>query len=142
MASIKLENVYKYYYSGNKLVEAVKNFSFDIADGRILSILGPSGCGKSSTMRMIAGLEQITKGKLYIGKKVVNDISPAERNVALAFESYALYQHLTIRENISFCLEVKKIPKDSIEKRIEWVSSLLGIKDILEKKTTSLSGGE
>jgi multiple sugar transport system ATP-binding protein len=93
MASVKIENVDKYYYSGNELIKAVDGLNLEINNGEIVSILGPSGCGKSSTMRMIAGLEPITQGNIYIDNKQVNDLDPSERNIALAFESYALYQH-------------------------------------------------
>jgi len=142
MSSVKIENVDKYYYSGNQLVNAVKNLNLDIKDGEIISILGPSGCGKSSTMRMIAGLEQITEGSIYIDGNIVNDLGPAERNVALAFESYALYQHMTVRENICFCLKVRKFSKGQIEDKINWVGKLLGIDKILDSKPASLSGGQ
>ena len=142
MASVKIANVFKYYYSGKKLINAVNNFNLEINNGELVSILGPSGCGKSSLMRMIAGLEQITMGDIFIDSRNVTNLSPAERNVALAFESYALYQHFTVKNNISFCLETKKVPKDNINERVKNISQLLGIENILDVKPSSLSGGQ
>lgn len=142
MASLQFENVHKYYYSGKALVHAVRDLTLDVADGEIVSILGPSGCGKSSTMRMIAGLEQITEGSIFFDRVKVNDMSPAERKVALAFESYALYQHFTVRENISYCLKVGKCGKAEMEETVRWISQLFGITDILDSKPSQLSGGQ
>jgi multiple sugar transport system ATP-binding protein len=142
MASVKIENVDKYYYSGNELIKAVEGLNLEINNGEIVSILGPSGCGKSSTMRMIAGLEPITQGNIYIDNKQVNDLDPSERNIALAFESYALYQHLTVRENISFCLKVKKYSREKTVRMVDSISELLGITDILNSKPFGLSGGQ
>ena len=142
MAVISLEKVNKYYYSRRRLVHAVKDLDMEIKDGEFVSIVGPSGCGKSSTMRMIAGLEGITDGAIRFDGKVVNSMSPAERNVALAFESYALYQHMTVRENISFCLRNKKLSRQQIKEQVDWVTELLSIGNILELKPVSLSGGQ
>jgi multiple sugar transport system ATP-binding protein len=142
MASVKLENVYKYYYSGKKLINAVQNLNLAVKDGEIVSILGPSGCGKSSTMRMIAGLEQITEGSIYFDGVRVNDRTPDQRNIALAFESYALYQHFTVKENISYCLKVGKCDKSEQESRIAWISDLLGLHEIIDTKPLQLSGGQ
>ena len=102
MASLQLEHVHKYYLSGDELVHAVRDASFELQHGDSLALLGPSGCGKSSTMRMVAGLEPVTYGTIRIDGTVANDLTPTERNVALAFESYALYQHMTVRQNIAF----------------------------------------
>jgi multiple sugar transport system ATP-binding protein len=142
MASLQFENVNKYYYSSKTLVHAVQDLNLDVADGEIVSILGPSGCGKSSTMRMIAGLEQITEGTISFDKVRVNDMSPAERKVALAFESYALYQHFTVRENIAYCLKCDRSAKADIEKTVSWISELFGIQGILDMKPSQLSGGQ
>ena len=142
MASIRLEEVNKYYYSGKQLIHAVMDMNLTIQNGEIVSILGPSGCGKSSTMRMIAGLEQITEGNVYVDDVIVNNHTPAERNVALAFESYALYQHLTVKENISFCLKVKGCSVPEMEKQVSWISELLGIGPLLDHKPSGLSGGQ
>jgi multiple sugar transport system ATP-binding protein len=142
MASVSLKNVYKYYWSKKGKVEAVKNLNLDIRDKEIMVLLGPSGCGKTSTLRMIAGIEEISKGKLYIGDNLSNNLTPAQRNIALAFEDYALYFHLTVKENIALCLEAKKIDPNIIKKRIKDVSEILGIGDVLDLKTTALSGGQ
>ena len=142
MASLKLVNVYKNYYSGDKIINAVKDLNLDIKDGELISILGPSGCGKSSTMRMIAGLEDITSGDIFIDSNIVNDLGPSDRNIALAFESYALYQHLSVKENIGFCLKVKKYSKDSIDKSIKEIAELIGIEQILNSRPGGLSGGQ
>jgi multiple sugar transport system ATP-binding protein len=142
MASVKIDSVFKYYYSGNELIKAVADLNLVINNGEIVSILGPSGCGKSSTMRMIAGLEPITVGDIYIDNQRVNDLDPSDRNVALAFESYALYQHLTVRENISFCLKVQRCNGDEINRRVARISELLGIVDFLDSKPVGLSGGQ
>lgn len=142
MASIQIENVSKYYYSGKQLINAVRNLNLTIANGEIVSILGPSGCGKSSTMRMIAGLEQISEGNIYFDEVRVNDMEPAERNIALAFESYALYQHLSVEQNIGFCLKVKACKEDERKEKVDWISDLLGIGPLLDQKPSGLSGGQ
>lgn len=142
MAVISLEKVDKYYYSRRRLVHAVNDLSMEIKDGEFVSIVGPSGCGKSSTMRMIAGLEGITTGVIKFDGKIVNAMSPAERNVALAFESYALYQHMTVEDNISFCLRGKRMSQENMKQQIDWVTDLLNIGDLLDQKPASLSGGQ
>jgi len=142
VASVTLKNVYKYYWSKKKKVEAVKNLSLEVNDKETVALLGPSGCGKTSTLRMIAGLEDISSGELYIDDVLSNNLSPADRNIALAFEDYALYFHLTVRENMELCLEAKNLSKDVIKKKVEDVSEMLGIKDILNVRTTALSGGQ
>jgi multiple sugar transport system ATP-binding protein len=139
MAEIRLEHLYKTYKGG---VEAVKDLNMTIVDGEFLALLGPSGCGKTSTLRMIVGLEDITGGKIYIGKRVVNKIEPKDRNVALAFETYALYPPLSIRENISFCLRAKSVPPEEIKKRVERVANVLGIEDLLDRKPGEIGGGQ
>jgi multiple sugar transport system ATP-binding protein len=142
VASVSLKNVYKYYWSKKEKVEAVKNLNLDVRDKEIVALLGPSGCGKTSTLRMIAGIEEISNGELYIDNNLSNDLTPAQRNIALAFEDYALYFHLTVRENMELCLKAKKLSPDEIIKRIKYISEMLGIEDILDLKTTALSGGQ
>ena len=138
MSIVELNHVWKVY--GGE-VQAVEDVSFSIADGEFLAILGPSGCGKSSTLRMIAGLEDIYKGEILFDGKVVNDLSPNERNIALAFESYALYHRLTVYENIAFPLRAKGMSKLEVDKKVRWIADVLNVTDILEKKPSGLSGG-
>lgn len=139
MSSLSLDGVWK-VYDGD--VVAVREASFTAADGEFLALLGPSGCGKSSTMRMIAGLESISKGEICFGDKVVNDLKPAERNVALAFESYALYSPLTVRENLEFPLKSRSFPRAEITARVEKVVQTFQIADLLDRKPSGLSGGQ
>lgn len=139
MAEVRLENIYKTYRGG---VEAVKNLNLTIQDGEFLALLGPSGCGKTSTLRMIVGLEEITGGLIHIGNRVINDLEPNERNVALAFESYALYPPLSIRENIAFCLRARNIERTEMERRVNEVARILDISDILDRKPAELGGGQ
>ena len=139
MAKVVLENVHKNYGAPE---DAVKGASFTCQDGEFMVLLGPSGCGKTTTLRMITGLETITSGKIIIGDKVVNDLSPQERNVAMAFETYALYPPLTVYENIAFPLQVMKLSTDEIHKRVTEVAENLSITDILEKRTMGLAGGQ
>ena len=138
MASVTLKHIGKIYGKG---VEAVKDLNLEIKDGEFLCILGPSGCGKSTTMRMVAGLEKITSGDMYIGDKRVNDMSPSERDIAMSFENYALYPDMTIYQNIAFPLEIRKVPKDEIHKKVMDVAELLGIQDMLDQLAKDLSGG-
>jgi multiple sugar transport system ATP-binding protein len=138
MATVRLEHVYKNY----RQVKAVIDSNWECKDGEIVSILGPSGCGKSSSLRMIAGLEEITEGSIYIGNKRVNDLSPAERNIALAFENYALYPHMTVRQNISYPLRIRKYEIGEIKKRCDQILSILDLHDISDYKVTGLSGGQ
>ena len=140
MAEVRLEHVYKVYKRGQ--VEAVQDLNLTIKNGEFLALLGPSGCGKTSTLRMIVGLEEITKGKIYIGSRVVNHLEPKDRNVALAFETYALYPPLTIRQNISFCLRARSLPADEIDRRVTNVARILGISDILDRKPGEIGGGQ
>jgi multiple sugar transport system ATP-binding protein len=139
MAEVRLEHVYKTYKGG---VEAVKDLNLTIKDGEFLALLGPSGCGKTSTLRMIVGLEDITGGNIWIGERVVNKLEPNERNVALAFETYALYPPLTVRENIAFCLRAKSVPHAEIDRRVHEVADMLEIRDILSRKPAELGGGQ
>lgn len=139
MSSLELSHVWK-IYEGN--VEAVRNASFYCADKEFIAILGPSGCGKSSTMRMIAGLEEISRGEIKFDDTCVNNLSPKDRNVALAFESYALYSPLTVRENLRFPLVSKKMAERDIKKRIDAFAVAFQLTDLLERKPANLSGGQ
>lgn len=138
MSRVDINGVWK-IYEGD--VEAVQDLNFFIESGEFLAVLGPSGCGKSTTLRMIAGLEDITKGEIRFDGKVVNDLSPSERNLALAFESYALYARLTVHENIAFPLRAKGMSKAEADKKVQWIAKILNVTDILKKKPGSLSGG-
>ncbi len=138
MASLSLKHIYKKYPGG---VTAVSDFCLDIKDKEFLILVGPSGCGKSTTMRMVAGLEKITSGDMYIGDQRVNDMSPSERDIAMSFENYALYPDMTIYQNIAFPLEIRKVPKDEIHKKVLDVANLLGIQGMLDQVAKDLSGG-
>lgn len=140
MAELSIRGVYK-RYEGSKEY-AVKNLSLETNDKEFISILGPSGCGKTTTMRMIAGLETITKGQIYIGGRLINDVPPRYRNVGLAFENYALYPPLTVYENLAFSLKAKGIKELEIEEKVKKIASLLRIEHILEKKPAQLVEGD
>jgi multiple sugar transport system ATP-binding protein len=140
MAPITLKNLVKEYGDGFK---AVNDISLDIGDGELVILVGPSGCGKSTLLRMIAGLEDITSGDLYIGEKRVNDLAPRERNLAMVFQNYALYPHLTVFENIAFPLRLaKKLSNEEIKKKVEDAADLLDLKEHLDRKPANLSGGQ
>jgi multiple sugar transport system ATP-binding protein len=140
MGEVRLEHVYKTYKRGH--VEAVQDLNLTIKDGEFLALLGPSGCGKTSTLRMVVGLEEITGGQVFIGNRRVNNVEPKDRNVALAFETYALYPPLTIRQNISFCLRAKALPPEEIDRRVTEVAEMLSITDILDRKPGEIGGGQ
>lgn len=140
MASVRLVNLWKKYLKGQ--LDGVRGLNLEIKDGEFVSFLGPSGCGKSSTLRMIAGLEDVTEGEIWIGDKLVNDIVPQDRNVAMVFENYALYNYMTVYQNIAFPLQLRKIPGDEIKKAVHNVAEILQITDILYEKPTQLSGGQ
>lgn len=142
MASVTLKNVSKTYISKKKKVNAVRNLDLEVRDGEFMCLLGPSGCGKTSSMRMIVGLEDITEGEIYIGDRLVNGLSPQNRNAAMSFESYALYTHLSVRENILFPLKAGGIPEDERRRRLERVAAMLEIEDLLERGPSRLSGGQ
>jgi multiple sugar transport system ATP-binding protein len=142
MARVGLDHVWKIYEQRGKKVEAVRDLTLACDDGEFLAIVGPSGCGKSSTMRMIAGLESISRGAITIGERVINDVTPADRNIAMVFENYALYPHLTVRENIVLSLEVKGVPAAEIKALLGRAVSTLDIGDILNRKPRQLSGGQ
>lgn len=142
MSRVKLENVWKIYKTRKKDVIGVKNLNLDIKDGQFVALLGPSGCGKSSTLRMLAGLEEITKGKIWVGERIVNEIIPQDRNIAMVFENYALYTHKTVFENIAFPLILRGVSSNEIKKQVYWVAETLKIIDILDENTNKLSGGQ
>lgn len=139
MASLSLKHIYK-VYDGD--VTAVKDFNLEIEDKEFIIFVGPSGCGKSTTLRMIAGLEDISKGELSIDGRVVNDVAPKDRDIAMVFQSYALYPHMTVSENISFGLKLRKMPKDQIEKKVKDAARTLDIEHLLDRKPKALSGGQ
>lgn len=139
MARVSLENVSKIYDNGYK---AVKDMNLDIKDKEFVVLVGPSGCGKSTTLRMIAGLEDISKGKLLIDDKIVNEVSSKDRDIAMVFQSYALYPHMTIRENMGFALKMKKLKKDEINAKVEDIAKILKLEDLLDRKPAQLSGGQ
>lgn len=139
MADIVLDNVSKKYADGTV---AVHDFSLTIADGEFIILVGPSGCGKSTTLNMIAGLEDISSGDLYIGGERVNDKSPKDRDIAMVFQSYALYPHMTVRQNIAFPLTLAKLPKDEITKKVDEAAKILDLEQYLDRKPSNLSGGQ
>jgi multiple sugar transport system ATP-binding protein len=139
MASITLDNVSKVYPND---VTAVRGVSLDIRDGEFMILLGPSGCGKSTTLRMIAGLEPITAGNLLIGGRRVNDVDPAHRDIAIVFQNYALYPHMSVAKNLAFGLKLRRVAPSEIESRINRVAALLGIEPLLARKPSQLSGGQ
>ncbi len=139
MAEVRLESIGKVYPNGFR---AVSDLSLTISDGELLVLVGPSGCGKSTAMRMIAGLEEITDGTLKIGDKVVNNLRPKERDVAMVFQNYALYPHMSVRENIGFALKVAKVPKTEIAERVSRAASVLELEKLLDSRPANLSGGQ
>jgi multiple sugar transport system ATP-binding protein len=139
MASITLEHIGKSYTAG---VDVIRDLSFDIRDGEFMVFVGPSGCGKSTVLRMIAGLETVTSGTLKIGDRVVNDVHPKDRDIAMVFQSYALYPHMTVYDNIAFGLQIRKIPDDEIKKRVQEAADTLGLNAYLDRKPKALSGGQ
>ena len=125
-----------------KGVVAVQQFNLDIKDQEFIVLVGPSGCGKSTTLRMVAGLEEISEGELIIDGKVVNDVAPKDRDIAMVFQSYALYPHMTVYENMAFSLKLKKVPKDEIDRKVREAAAILDITQYLERKPKALSGGQ
>ncbi len=139
MSTVTLTNIKKVY---DNAVTAVHSFNLDIADKEFIVLVGPSGCGKSTTLRMVAGLEEISEGELYIDGKLVNDVEPKDRDIAMVFQSYALYPHMTVKENMEFPLKLKKVPKDEIKQRVTSAAEILGITQYLDRKPKALSGGQ
>ncbi|MCI9392787.1 MAG: ATP-binding cassette domain-containing protein, partial [Oscillospiraceae bacterium] len=166
MATVSLKNVMKIYpHSGDQKkkkakkgeaapekkvnlqvtergVVAVQQFNLDIADQEFIVLVGPSGCGKSTTLRMVAGLEEISEGQLLIDGKVMNDVAPKDRDIAMVFQSYALYPHMTVYENMAFSLKLKKVPKDEIDRKVKEAAEILDITQYLDRKPKALSGGQ
>ena len=139
MAGLSLRHVEK-IYPGN--VKAVYDFNLEVEDKEFIILVGPSGCGKSTTLRMVAGLEEISAGELYIDGVLVNDVLPKDRDIAMVFQDYALYPHMTVHDNMAFGLKLRKMPKDEIERRINEAAEILGIKALLTRKPKALSGGQ
>ncbi|HBP21452.1 MAG TPA: hypothetical protein DEA08_27150, partial [Planctomycetes bacterium] len=140
MASVALKDVVKIYAPGQE--PTVKGVSLEIQDGEFFILLGPSGCGKSTLLRMVAGLETITSGEMRIGERLVNEVAPKDRDIAMVFQSYALYPHLSVRDNLGFGLKMRGTPKDEIAKRIAEVAPPLGLDTLLERLPKALSGGQ
>ena len=139
MASLSLQHIYKIYAGG---VTAVSDFTLDIEDKEFIVLVGPSGCGKSTTLRMVAGLGEISDGELYIGDKLVNDVAPKDRDIAMVFQNYALYPHMTIYDNMAFGLKLRKTPKAEIDRRVKEAAKILDIEHLLTRKPKALSGGQ
>ena len=139
MSTVSLQHIFK-IYDGN--VTAVSDFNLEIADKEFIVLVGPSGCGKSTTLRMVAGLEEISKGELYIDDKLVNDVEPKDRDIAMVFQSYALYPHMTVRENMEFPLKLRKMDKEEIARRVNQAAEILDITQYLDRKPKALSGGQ
>src|SRR5579859_456028 len=139
MAEVSCRKVVKNYDGG---VQAVKGIDLEIADQEFVVLVGPSGCGKSTTLRMIAGLEEISDGEIWIGGDVVNDVPPRDRDIAMVFQNYALYPHMSVFDNMAFSLKLRHFPKDQIDKRVEEAGELLGLQQLLKRKPKELSGGQ
>jgi len=139
MADVVLDNVTKVYPGG---VLAVRDFSMTIKDEEFVVLVGPSGCGKSTTLRMVAGLEEITQGRISIAGRVINDVPPKDRDIAMVFQNYALYPHMTVYKNMAFALKLRKFPKAEIQQRVHEAARILGIENLLERKPKALSGGQ
>src|ERR671927_182186 len=139
MAAISLRKLNKHY---GALFHAVKDVDLEIADQEFVALVGPSGCGKSTTLRMIAGLEDISAGEIRIGDRVVNALPPRDRDVAMVFQNYALYQHMSVYDNLAFGLRNKKVPEDKIRQEIDRAVGILGLNELLQRKPRQLSGGQ
>src|SRR6476646_8761251 len=139
MARVKLEGIRKIYQDN---VVAVHGVNLDVADGEFVVLVGPSGCGKSTTLRMIAGLESISAGRLFIDNREVNDVPPKDRDIAMVFQSYALYPHMTVRDNLAFALKLRNTPKSEIDERVNLAAKTLGIESFMDRTPRQLSGGQ
>jgi multiple sugar transport system ATP-binding protein len=139
MSKVTLKNIKKVY---DKNVVAVHDFNLEIEDKEFVVLVGPSGCGKSTTLRMVAGLEEISSGELYIGDRLVNDVAPKDRDIAMVFQNYALYPHMTVYENMAFALKLRKESKESIDQKVNEAAQILGITEYLQRKPKALSGGQ
>jgi sn-glycerol 3-phosphate transport system ATP-binding protein len=142
MASISFKNIIKRYGSGKGAVQVLHGVSAEIADHEFIVIVGPSGCGKSTLLRMVAGLEEVTEGQISIGGKVVNDLEPAERDIAMVFQNYALYPHMSVFDNMAYGLKIAKVPKDEIKTRVDKAAKILELGHLLDRKPRALSGGQ
>jgi multiple sugar transport system ATP-binding protein len=138
MASVTYQNVFKRFGD----VEVIKDFTLEVADKEFVVFVGPSGCGKSTNLRMLAGLEEISEGDILIGDRVVNDVPPKDRDIAMVFQSYALYPHMTVYDNMAFGLKLRKTPKDEIDRRVKEAADILGLANLLDRKPKALSGGQ
>ncbi|RKY83925.1 glycerol-3-phosphate ABC transporter ATP-binding protein, partial [candidate division KSB1 bacterium] len=139
MAEVRVKNVTKVF---EKNVVAVDNVTLDVKDKEFIVLVGPSGCGKSTFLRMIAGLEEVTSGEIYIEDRLVNDVPPKDRDIAMVFQNYALYPHMTVYNNMAFGLKLRKYPKEEIRRRVLEAAEILGIQDLLNRKPKALSGGQ
>ncbi len=139
MSNLSLQHIYKRYPNG---FEAVKDFNLDIEDEEFIIFVGPSGCGKSTTLRMVAGLEDISSGELYIDGQLMNDVEPKDRDIAMVFQNYALYPHMTVYDNMAFGLKLRKMPKDEIDKKVREAAEILNLSALLDRKPKALSGGQ
>src|SRR5579884_2553306 len=138
MASVTLDHLIKRFGD----VTAVNDMTIEVKDKEFLVLVGPSGCGKSTCLRLIAGLEEVTAGKIYIGDRMVNDVAPKDRDIAMVFQSYALYPHMTVRDNLAFGLKLRKVPKAEIERRVNEAAAILHLEKLLDRKPKELSGGQ
>ena len=139
MANLSLTNINKIYPNG---FHAVKDFNLEIEDREFIIFVGPSGCGKSTTLRMIAGLEDISSGSFKIDGVEMNDVEPKDRDIAMVFQNYALYPHMTVYDNMAFALKLRKVPKDEIDKKVKEAAKILGLENLLDRKPKALSGGQ
>ena len=139
MAGLSFRHMYKKYPGG---VTAVSDFCLEVKDKEFIIFVGPSGCGKTTTLRMIAGLEEITEGELFIGDRIVNDVAPKDRDIAMVFQNYALYPHMSVFDNMAFGLKLRKVPKEEIKRRVEEAARILDITHLLDRKPKALSGGQ
>ncbi|MBN9410131.1 MAG: sn-glycerol-3-phosphate import ATP-binding protein UgpC [Burkholderiales bacterium] len=142
MAAIQLKDVVKRYGTGASALQVIHGVNADIADGEFIVIVGPSGCGKSTLLRMVAGLEEVSGGTISIGNRVVNDLEPAERDIAMVFQNYALYPHMSVFDNMAYGLKIAKVPKDEIKARVDKAAGILELGHLLERKPRQLSGGQ
>ena len=142
MAAISLKNVVKRYGIGPKANQVIHGVNAEIGDGEFIVIVGPSGCGKSTLLRMVAGLEEVSGGEISIGGRVVNDVEPSERDIAMVFQNYALYPHMSVYDNMAFGLKMRKFDKPEIAKRVQEAAEILGIQQLLHRKPRQLSGGQ
>ncbi len=139
MAQVVLKNVVKRYPNG---FEAVKGVNLEIRDKEFVVLVGPSGCGKTTSLRMVAGLEEVSDGIIQIGDRVVNDVAPKDRDIAMVFQNYALYPHMTVYKNLAFALKLRRVPKAKIEEQVQWAAKTLGLEDVLQRRPRQLSGGQ